>query len=70
MNVGGEEWLEMPASTSPSGASTPASPGRRIGGRVDSDEELKSLSPKRVKRDVGGLRQVRERIKRELEASD
>ncbi|KAL5488330.1 hypothetical protein ACEPAI_6438 [Sanghuangporus weigelae] len=73
VNVGGEEWLEMPASAAGSGTlqpSTPVSPGRRIGGANNSDEEIKSLSPKRVKRDVGGLRQARERIKRELEASD
>ena len=70
IDVGGEEWLEMPATVGGSQPSAPASPGRRIGGAADSDEEIRQLSPKRMKKEVGGLRQVRERIKRELEASE
>ena len=70
INVGGEEWLEMPASAGSAQQSAPASPGRRVGGANNSDEEVKTLSPKRLKRDAGGLREVRERIKRELESTD
>lgn len=70
IDVGGEEWLEMPATAGGSQQSAPASPGRRIGGAADSDEEIKQLSPKRLKKEVGGLRQVRERIKRELDATE
>ncbi|KAI0080634.1 hypothetical protein K474DRAFT_147646 [Panus rudis PR-1116 ss-1] len=78
LNVGGEEWLEMPAPSTPSpseaSSSTasspskapPSSPGRRRG-KVDSAEELRTRSPRTVKREAGGLRDVRERIRRELE---
>lgn len=69
-DVGGEGWLEMPATVGGSQPSAPASPGRRLNGAADSDEEIRQLSPKRVKKEMGGLRQVRERIKRELDASD
>ncbi|THH11532.1 hypothetical protein EW145_g579 [Phellinidium pouzarii] len=68
INVGGEEWLEMPASTSAAQPSAPPSPRRKLG--ANSGDELKTLSPRRVKREEGGLREVRERIKRELDASD
>ena len=70
LDVGGEEWLEMPATAGGSQPTAPASPGRRLGGAADSDEEIRQLSPKRMKKEVGGLRQVRERVKRELEASE
>ncbi|EJD00922.1 uncharacterized protein FOMMEDRAFT_90374, partial [Fomitiporia mediterranea MF3/22] len=71
IDVGGEEWLEMPTSSGGgSQPSVPASPTRRLGGANNSDEEVKTLSPKRVKHDAGGLREVRERIKRELESTD
>ncbi|KLO19780.1 hypothetical protein SCHPADRAFT_924102 [Schizopora paradoxa] len=64
MDIGGEEWLEMPSTAA---SSTPFSSPRKGG----SDDELKQLSPRRVKRDAGGgLREVRERIKRELEADE
>lgn len=60
VDVGGEEWLEMPATAM---ASSHLSSPRKGG----SDDELKKLSPRRVKKEAGGLREVRERIKRELE---
>lgn len=63
MHIGGEEWLEMPSTAAPS---TPLSSPRKRG----SDDELKQLSPRRVKKEAGGLREVRERIKRELEADE
>lgn len=66
LEVGSEEWLEMPPS-SVAIPSTPSSP-RKGNGLYDSAHELKTLSPKRVKREGGGLREVRERIKKELEA--
>lgn len=56
----------MPAPAGVSQPVTPSSPSRRK--TVASDEEIKTLSPKRIKREVGGLREVRERIKRELES--
>ncbi|KAI5120933.1 hypothetical protein M0805_002913 [Coniferiporia weirii] len=63
--IGGEEWLEMPASANTTQPSIPASPGK-----LGTSDELKTPSLRRVKREAGGLREVRERIKRELEASD
>ncbi len=106
MDVGSEEWLEMPApsaSSSTSGSTstaessvdgspwktpgspsktpssprktpgsplkTPVSPGR-IRGKDDSAEELLNRSPRRVRREGGGLREVRERIRREMESQD
>ena len=80
MVVGNEDWLEMPSSglgsqTEVTGGngdfpSTPSKKGVLKGrGLMDDADELRSLSPKRVKKDwSGGLREVRERIKRELDA--
>jgi hypothetical protein len=76
------EWLEMPAATA-GNASTftsnsskrvqaslePASPGR-VRGKDDSAQELLHRSPRRVKKEGGGLRDVREIIRRELELDD
>ncbi|EMD40623.1 hypothetical protein CERSUDRAFT_91359 [Gelatoporia subvermispora B] len=75
LDISGEEWLEMPApSTSTSednvgGSPTkmPASPSRL---KKDSAEEVLTRSPRRVKREGGGLREVRERIRREMEMID
>lgn len=53
---------KIPASPS----KIPVSPGRR----KDSAEELLTRSPKSVKREGGGLREVRERIRREIELQD
>ncbi|CAL1701461.1 unnamed protein product [Somion occarium] len=78
INVGGEEWLEMPAPTttnvaeplaSASPRKMPSSPGR-VRRKDESAEELRTRSPKTVKREAGGLREVRERIRRELELHD
>ena len=85
MDVSGEEWLEMPAASmdaeggdagaSPTKAGTiepgsvPSSPSK-LKGRDESASEVHTRSPRRVKRDYGGLREVRERIRKELEASD
>lgn len=75
MNVGSEDWLEMPASGlgSRTEGDIPPSPSKKAvlkgRGLMDDADELRSLSPKRVKKDwSGGLREVRERIKRELDA--
>ncbi|ESK97565.1 hypothetical protein Moror_17565 [Moniliophthora roreri MCA 2997] len=70
LSITGESWLEMPSSLnvdlkSPSNAA-PSSPG----GKVDSAQELLTRSPKRVKKEAGGLREVREIIRRELELQD
>lgn len=81
LNIGGEEWLEMPAPStttapeSPSSSTTsspgkvPSSPGR-VRGKHASAQELATRSPKTVKREAGGLRDVRERIRKELELHD
>lgn len=53
---------KLPASPS----RIPVSPGRK----KDSAEELLTRSPKAVKREGGGLREVRERIRREIELQD
>ncbi|KAF7301396.1 CDT1-C domain-containing protein [Mycena indigotica] len=65
--VAGEAWLEMPASStsldaSPSKKSGPASPGN--------GQLLVTRSPRKVKNEAGGLREVREIIRRELELQD
>ena len=77
MDVGSEEWLEMPtpknadaADASPSKLpKMPASPGR-IRGKDESAIEVLTRSPKRVRPEAGGLHEVRERVRRELESSD
>lgn len=84
LDIQGEEWLEMPASFSDTlgtsacgtksvnnntlkcGPVPPASPGSS---KIDS-AELIHRSPKRVKKEAGGLREVREIIRRELELQD
>ncbi|KAJ7047513.1 hypothetical protein C8F04DRAFT_1216821 [Mycena alexandri] len=72
LTIGGEDWLEMPAPSagsneggSPSKKSGPGSPGV-----IDSAEALLTRSPRRVKREAGGLREVREIIRKELELQD
>ncbi len=69
LDVDGQEWLEMPASAHTSGEKlVPTSPGPSRG-KEDSAEML-ARSPRRVKKEVGGLREVRERIRREIELQD
>ncbi|KAJ7276252.1 hypothetical protein B0H12DRAFT_1005470 [Mycena haematopus] len=71
LTIGGEEWLEMPA---PSAGSTEGSPSKKQlvpkGALIDSAEALVTRSPRRVKCEAGGLREVREIIRRELELQD
>ena len=74
LDVGGEEWLEMPSASADADgesepSSAPSSP-RKARGKDESAEEIHTRSPRRVKREYGGLREVRERIRRELEAAD
>ncbi|KAF5369751.1 hypothetical protein D9758_001195 [Tetrapyrgos nigripes] len=61
--IASEDWLEMPPST-PSSATLDANSVK------DSDHELLTRSPKRVKNEARGLREVREIIRRELELHD
>ena len=77
LNISGEEWIEMPSSNTAAAASTsagstegtpskskpnvPFSPGR-MKGKDDSTQELVTRSPRRVKREGGGLRKAREII--------
>jgi len=81
VDIAGEEWLEMPAPTasvaenavaegSPSKPTLPPSPGPALRGKNESAEEVRTRSPRRVKREAGGLREVREIIRRELEIQD
>ncbi|KAJ7086745.1 hypothetical protein C8R44DRAFT_650700 [Mycena epipterygia] len=73
LTIAGEEWLEMPAS---SAGSTEGSPSKKTlppgspGAIIDSAEALVTRSPRRVKREAGGLREVREIIRKELELQD
>lgn len=75
LEIGGDDWLEMP--TQPASSTdmpdtptkTPSSPGK-IRGKDDSAEELLARSPKRVRREGGGLREARERIRREMELTE
>ncbi|KAG7449342.1 uncharacterized protein BT62DRAFT_917917 [Guyanagaster necrorhizus] len=78
LNISGEEWLEMPApktspinvdDSTPGTFGSPSSPGSRKA-KADSAEEVLTRSPKRVKKETGGLREVREIIRRELELQD
>ena len=76
MDVGAEEWLEMPApkaAAEPEGPAglpkMPPSPGRNRG-KDESANELLTRSPKRIRPEAGGLREVRERVRRELESSE
>ena len=73
LDIGGADWLEMPGAVAATetadvrGANaSPSSPGRK----KDSSELLVTRSPKWVKREAGGLREVREIIRRELELQD
>ncbi|KIL68158.1 hypothetical protein M378DRAFT_158685 [Amanita muscaria Koide BX008] len=75
LEIDGEDWLEMPAATCPGSDSSPtkrpivpSSPGATR--NRDSAEELARRSPRSVKKETGGLRQVRERIRREIEMQD
>ena len=79
MDIGGEDWLEMPATGGPvtesaegsrSKLATPPSPGPPVKGRNESAEEVLTRSPMRVKKEAGGLRDVREIIRKELEIQD
>ncbi|KAI9513178.1 hypothetical protein F5148DRAFT_1278920 [Russula earlei] len=70
LDVDGQEWLEMPASVhSSSERLVPTSPGS---GRAKHDdlEGVLARSPRRVKKEGGSLREVRERIRREIEMQD
>jgi hypothetical protein len=68
--IAGEAWLEMPApSAEASPSKKPLVPGSP-GAVIDSAEALVTRSPRRVKREAGGLREVREIIRRELELQD
>ncbi|KAK2466369.1 hypothetical protein APHAL10511_002011 [Amanita phalloides] len=82
LRIDGEDWLEMPAILnqtipppsdfglkSPTKKLTvPSSPGAV--NNKDSAEELVRRSPRSVKKETGGLRQVREVIRREIEIQD
>lgn len=80
LDVAGKEWLEMPAAnptaaladveSTPSKKKLPPSPGPAVKGKHESAEELVTRSPRRVKRETGGLREVREIIRRELDFED
>jgi hypothetical protein len=66
LDVDGQEWLEMPASAYPSNERfVPSSPGSSRG-----LDDVLTRSPRRVKKEGGGLREVRERIRREIEMQD
>ncbi|KAJ7507654.1 hypothetical protein B0H11DRAFT_1793208 [Mycena galericulata] len=73
LNIAGEAWLEMPAPSAGSAegglSKKPLVPGSP-GAVIDSAEALVTRNPRRVKREAGGLREVREIIRRELELQD
>ncbi|KAF9534145.1 hypothetical protein CPB83DRAFT_781430 [Crepidotus variabilis] len=82
LELSGLEWLEMPAPSkpnqtnpeaSPSKGRTlmePPSPGRLRASKDDSAQQLLTRSPRRVTKEGGTLREVREIIRRELELDD
>jgi hypothetical protein len=61
----GKGKAPMPASP---GKKVPTSPGKRA--LEESAEELLMRSPRRIRKEGGGLREVRERIRKELELHD
>jgi len=65
LDIDGQEWLEMPANE----RLVPSSPGSSRG-KNDGLEGVLTRSPRRVKKEGGGLREVRERIRREIEMQD
>ncbi|KAF8665543.1 hypothetical protein AX16_000004 [Volvariella volvacea WC 439] len=73
INIDDEDWYEMPPPSNNASESSkvrtaaPPSPGKS---KRDSASELVTRSPKRVKAETGGLREVREIIRRELELRD
>jgi len=67
LDIDGQEWLEMPASSVE--RLVPSSPGSSRG-KNDGLEDVLTRSPRRVKKEGGGLREVRERIRREIEMQD
>ena len=70
LNIDGQGWLEMPASAHASSERlAPSSPGSSRG-KEDSLDSVFTRSPRRVKKEGGGLREVRERIRREIELQD
>ena len=70
LDIDGQEWLEMPASVHTSSERlAPTSPSSSRG-KPDGAESVPTLSPRRVKKEGGGLREVRERIRREIELQD
>lgn len=70
LDIDGQEWLEMPASAYPSNERpVPSSPGSSRG-KNDGSGDVLTRSPRRVKKEGGGLREVRERIRREIEMQD
>ena len=76
LDVGNEEWLEMPATKTADVPDSPTklpkmppSPGK-IRGKDESANEVLTRSPRRVRPEAGGLRDVRERIRKELEYSE
>ncbi|KAI0254924.1 hypothetical protein BJV78DRAFT_1279996 [Lactifluus subvellereus] len=67
LDIDGQEWLEMPASAQTSTERlVPTSPGSSRG----KQDSVLIRSPRRVKKEGGGLREVRERIRREIELQD
>jgi hypothetical protein len=74
LEIGGEDWLEMPGASLPPDVSPakklimPSSPGTTRS--PSSAEELTRRSPRSVKKETGGLREVREIIRREIEIQD
>lgn len=70
LDINGQVWLEMPASAHLSTEKlVPTSPGSNRG-KDDNLEGVLTRSPRRVKKEGGGLREVRERIRREIEMQD
>lgn len=72
LNIDGEEWFEMPASSTvekgeEKQAPPSPSPKKGKGREIDSAVEVLTRSPRKVKMEGGGLREVRERIRRELD---
>jgi hypothetical protein len=72
LNIDGEEWYVMPSTSAAEKdeeKQAPPSPSARKdkGRDMTSVEEVLTRSPKRVKKEGGGLREVRERIRREID---
>jgi hypothetical protein len=71
LKISGEDWLEMQATQQQPDLGSPGGDKvRSPGGPKDAATDIATRSPRRVKKEGGGIREVREIIRREIESRD